>query len=487
MSDPANLSNVQDTLIVGAGISGLTLGYTLQKQYAQQILVCESRGRVGGNITTSNVGDFRWEEGPNSFLPAPAMLRLIVDLGLEQEMILADRRLPRYVYWQGRLHPVPMSPLAAVSSNLLSWQGKLRAFLGAIGFISPAMVEQVSQQDGEETVAQFFERHLGAEVMEKLVTPFVSGVYAGDVCQLSASAAFSRIARLETVGGSLLAGAILSGLQKRNARKSSSPLKDPSLPKTQRGELGSFKQGLEVLPQAIASQLGSTVKLNWRLTNLRHSQQQTYLAELTTPEGIETVEARSIVISTPAYVAADLLQTLAPQASKALTEFSYPPVASVSLAYPQSALKHPLRGFGNLIPRSEGIRTLGTIWTSSLFPGRAPQGWQVLTSYIGGATDPEVVELDSEQIASAVHQDLCKILVKPDIQPKVLAVRLWQQAIPQYNLGHQQRLNIIDRHLRELPGLYLCSNYSHSVALPECVSRAKELATQINQFLSTDS
>lgn len=484
MSDSANPSNIQDTLIVGAGISGLTLGYTLRKQYSQQILVCESQGRVGGNITTGNVGDFRWEEGPNSFLPAPEMLRLIVDLGLEREMILADRRLPRYVYWQGQLYPVPMSPPAIVSSTLISLQGKLRAFLGALGFVPPALGEQLSQQDGEETVAQFFERHLGSEVMEKLVTPFVSGVYAGDVHQLSAAGAFSRIVRLEAAGGGLLAGAILSGLQKRNSQESN-PRKDPSLPKTQRGELGSFKDGLQVLPRAIASQLGSAVKLNWRLTSLRPRDRQTYLAEFTTPSGIETIEARSVVISTPAHVAADLLKTLAPQASEALAQFYYPPVASVSLAYPESSLKRPLRGFGNLIPRSEGIRTLGTIWTSSLFPGRAPQGWQVLTSYIGGATDPGIAELDSEQIALAVHQDLSQILVKPDTRPKVLAVRLWSRAIPQYNLGHQQRLSRIQENLSQLPGLYLCSNYSSSVALPDCVRKAKELATQIHQYLST--
>jgi len=480
MTDSATPSDkVLDTLIVGAGISGLTLAYSLHKQHDRQILVSESTGRVGGNITTESSGEFLWEEGPNSFQPKPEMLQLIVDVGLEQELILADRRLPRFVYWQGKLHPVPMSPPAAISSQLLSWPGKLRALTGALGFVPPAMGEQLSQQGGEETVAQFFGRHLGAEVTERLVTPFVSGVYAGDVNQLSAAAAFRRVVQLESVGGGLLAGAIMS----RKNRKPVMP--NPNLPKTKPGELGSFKQGLQALPLAIASQLGDAVKLKWRLTSLHPTQQQTYMARFATAEDVRQIEARTVVITSPAYVAAELLQPLASQASLALRKFYYPPVASVVLAYPISALKYPLRGFGNLIPRSQGIRTLGTIWTSSLFPGRAPQGWQVLTSYIGGATDSEITDLDSEQIAQAVHQDLCKILLKPDAQPKVLAVHLWQRAIPQYTLGHEQRWQQITTNLQQLPGIYLCSNYIDGVALPDCVLRAQGRAADINQYLQS--
>ncbi len=472
-----------DTLIVGAGISGLSLAHALHKEATSasplKILVAESQGRVGGNITTVTAEGFLWEEGPNSFSPTPELMKLAVDVGLKQELIFADRKLPRYVYWQNKLQPVPMTPPAMIQSQLLSFPGKLRALFGALGFVAPAMGDRLSQQGNEETVSQFFRRHLGTEVMQRLVEPFVSGVYAGDPQQLSAAAAFGRVAKMADVGGGLVAGALLSA--KNRPKKMPA---DPNVPKTKPGELGSFKQGLKALPEAIAAKLGDRVKLNWHLTRLQRTERETYIAEFSTPDGQQEVEARTVVLTTPAYVTADLLQPLEPQVSSALQAFTYPTVASVVLAYPQSDVKGKLVGFGNLIPRGQGIRSLGTIWTSSLFPDRAPAGWQTLTSYIGGATDSEIGNLDSEQIVREVHRDLSRILLKPDVpQPKVLTVKLWKRAIPQYNLGHFDRLQQIDEGLKSLPGVYLCSNYFGGVALGDCVRRGFDRAREVGEYL----
>lgn len=476
-------STTVDVLVVGAGISGLSLAHILQRQSTstqsnRQILVAESRDRAGGNIVTQQQDGFLWEEGPNSFSPTPALLKLIVDVGLERDLVFADRRLPRYIYWQGKLQPVPMSPPAMVKSQLLSLGGKLRAMVGALGFVAPAIGLQ-HHQDSEETVAQFFRRHLGREVAERLVAPFVSGVYAGDPSQLSANAAFERVTRMEETGGGLLAGAILSRLQAGQTK----PAVDPSLPKTKPGELGSLKGGLQVLPEAISAQLGDRLKLNWQLTNLQRTSKQTYLAEFSTPDGQQRVEAKAIVLTTPAYVTADLLEEMQPQVSQTLREFPYPPVACVVLAYPEKAIAHSLKGFGNLIPRNQGIRTLGTIWASSLFPGRAPKGWHMFINFIGGATDPGIADLSSEQIAQAVHQDLRKVILQEDIAPKVLAVHLWKRAIPQYTLGHRRRLQTIRQELAKTPGLYLCSNYIDGVSLGDCVRRAQEQAIAVSEYL----
>ena len=472
-----------DTLIVGAGISGLSLAHALEAEATSasplKILVAESQGRVGGNITTATGGGFLWEEGPNSFSPTPELMKLAVDVGLKQELIFADRKLPRYVYWQNKLQPVPMSPPAMIQSQLLSFPGKLRALFGALGFVGPAMGAGLSQQGDEETVSQFFRRHLGPEVMQRLVEPFVSGVYAGDPQQLSAAAAFGRVTKMADVGGGLVAGALLSA-RKRPKKMPA----DPNVPSTRPGELGSFKQGLKALPEAIAAQLGDRVKLNWHLTRLQRTERETYIAEFSTPDGPQQVEARTVVLTTPAYVTADLLQPLQPEVSSALQAFTYPTVACVVLAYPVSDVKGKLVGFGNLIPRGQGIRTLGTIWTSSLFADRAPAGWQTLSSYIGGATDSEIGNLDSEQIVREVHRDLSRILLKPSAaQPKVLAVNVWKRAIPQYNLGHFDRLQQIDRGLKSLPGVFLCSNYVGGVALGDCVRRGFERAPQVREYL----
>jgi oxygen-dependent protoporphyrinogen oxidase len=459
-----------DTLIIGAGISGLSTAYRLHEQQGK-ILVAEQRDRAGGNIISQQRGDFLWEEGPNSFSPSPELLKLAVDVGLKNEFVFADRGLPRYIYWQGKLRPVPMSPPAAVKSQLLSPWGKLRALTGALGFIPPNVGSE------EETVAEFFTRHLGSEVAQRLVSPFVSGVYAGDVDQLSAPAAFGRVTQLADVGGGLLAGAILSRGKKK---KSSAPsAENADIPQTQSGQLGSFREGLQQLPSAIVSKLGEAVQFNWELKNISLHPEQGYIAEFSTPEGEQKVEAKTIVLTTPAHVSAPILQELSPQASNALQEICYPPVACVVLAYPEDALRFPLQGFGNLNPRSQEIRTLGTIWSSTLFPGRTPQGWHLLTNFIGGATDPEIAQLSEEQIIQQVHQDLEKVLLKPESQPKPLAVHLWSKAIPQYTLGHLERLERIRESIKSLPGLFLSSNYLDGVALGDCVRRGEETAQAV--------
>ena len=473
------MTEILDVLVVGAGISGLSLAHKLTKlsnNSPLKILVAESQNRVGGNITTVSQGEFLWEEGPNSFSPTPELLKLAVDVGLKEDLIFADRKLPRYVYWNGQLLPVPMSPKAMLQSQLLSNTGKLRALVGALGFVPPVVGMDLSQEGGEETVSQFFQRHLGKEVMERLVEPFVSGVYAGDPSQLSATAAFSKVARMADLGGGLLAGAVLSA--QRNPKSKAAA--NSNIPKTKPGELGSFRPGLEVLPKAIATYLGQAVKLNWSLVGLRPTEKQTYIAEFSTPNGSQQIETRTIALSNPAYACAKLFRPLLPEIAGTLDEFHYPTVACVVLAYPVSSIKAKIDGFGNLIPRGQGIRTLGTIWSSALFSGRTPLGWQIFTNYIGGATDPEISHLDSEAIVAQVHQDLCQTLLNQNPEkPKVLAVHIWSRAIPQYNLGYSSRLAQINHGLKSWPGVYLCSNYIGGVALGDCVRRSIEVATDI--------
>ncbi len=479
---------ILDCVIVGAGLSGLSLAHRFNQlmvaepasQPPQQLLILEASDRVGGNITTNQAEGFVWEEGPTSFSPTPGLLRLIVDLNLQSELVLADGRLPRFVYWQGQLHPLePTNPVGLASTKLLSPWGKLRAGLGALGFVQPAIGAQAS----EETVNQFFGRHLGSEVAQRLVSPFVSGVFAGDVDQLSARAAFGKLTHLADVGGSLVAGAILS------RRGKPKPKPDPALPKTKPGELGSFKQGLKTLPEAIAasSPICDQLRLRWQVKSIEITPQNTYQLAIATPNGYQEIETRSLVLTCPAYVSAEILQSLQPpvsqKISQALREFTYPTVACVILAYPESALPQPLNGFGNLIPRHQGIRTLGTIWSSSLFPGRTPPGWHMLTNFIGGATDPAIAQLTPDQIVQTVHANLQQTLGVRDVAPKVLGVHVWSRAIPQYTLGHFQRLERIQTGLQSLPGVFLCSNYFGGVALGDRVQRGQEQALQLHQYL----
>ncbi|MDX1977552.1 MAG: protoporphyrinogen oxidase [Pseudanabaenaceae cyanobacterium bins.68] len=471
----SSLDQLVDVVVVGGGISGLSLGWWLQKLCPNQaqIWLTEMSDRCGGSIVTARNGaGFQWEEGPNSFAPSPGIMRLVVDLGLTEQLVLADRRLPRYIYWTGQLLPVPMSPQDALATPLLSGLSKLRAALGALGFVRPANAQ-------EESIDQFVRRQLGAEVAERLVAPFVSGVYAGDPQALSMAAAFRRVASLEQDYGGLLAGAILS---RKNQPK---PPVAEDLPVTKPGELGSFKLGLETLPQAIAqkfSHQGGQIKLNWSLQRLEHQPDRTYRLVFHTPMGVQVVQTRSVVLTTPAYVTAQLVQQLAPSLSDALKQIFYPAVAVVAMAYPKAAFKAEyadLRGFGNLNPRGQGIRTLGTIWASSLFSDRAPADFHLLLNFIGGTTDPEVAELSSEQIVQAVDQDLRQILLTKSVTPEVLNVKLWRQAIPQYGFKHLERIKLLNQTLAQLPGLYVSSNYQAGVALGDCINQAEAIAREI--------
>ena len=464
-----------DILVVGAGISGLTIAHELAIAKQYRVLVAEAQDRVGGAITTaSNDQGYLWEEGPNSFQPAPELLRLAVDVGLKDELVLADGKLPRFVFLNGKLNALPMSPPSAIATKVLTWGGKIRLALGAIGFTRPAMA-------GEESVDQFFTRLLGKQAAERLVAPFISGVYAGDPKRLSASAAFSKIARLETYG-SLLAGAILSS-KERKAKQ----INDPNIPKTKSGELGSFRQGIKMLPEAIAAKLraqGTPVKQQWILRSL-NKQGDIYIAKFDTPTGEEIVTARSVVLTTPAYVSAKLLKDYLPNASQALNEIFYPTVACVVLAYPKSEFAYDMKGFGNLIPRTQGVRTLGTIWSSSLFAGRAPEGWQLLLNFIGGTLDPALAKLSEPEIIQAVHQDLKKTILRPETkaEPKVIAVHVWDKAIPQYEIGHFQRLATIETELQKSQGLYISANFIGGVALGDCIKRSLQDANKIAEFL----
>jgi protoporphyrinogen oxidase (EC 1.3.3.4) len=490
-----------EVVVVGAGISGLTLALRLQQglspkdESTQPLLLAEASSRVGGCISTQSKDSYRWEEGPNSFTPVPALLNLIAEVGLAEHLVLADAKLPRYIYWEKELLPVPLSPSAAIGSRLLSVGGKLRALRGLLGFVAPPPGK-------EETVRQFFRRQLGSEVVERLVEPFTSGVYAGDPDQLSALAAFPRIAGLEERYGSLFAGAVQALRSRyryatlprtRHQDSGNSPIQPP--PK--RGQLGNLRQGLQQLPEAIAQKLGSALRLGWRAVHLKRDETGYRVgfvihdsgAEHTAPEEIHWVAAQQVVLTLPAYAAATLLQDLNPQASRLLREIPYPPVAVVALAYPEEALPQPLRGFGHLIPRSQGLRTLGTIWASSLFPERAPQGYHCLISFIGGATDaafarqkgiPPITALSPDERAQIVHAELSQILLTRPVEPIRLGERLWPQAIPQYTLGHRQRIAQLQASLADqTPGVWVCANYLDGVALGDCVRRAEALAQQI--------
>ncbi|XP_010240808.1 PREDICTED: protoporphyrinogen oxidase 1, chloroplastic [Nelumbo nucifera] len=473
-----------DCVIVGAGISGLCIAQALETKHGEiagKVLVTEARDRVGGNITTMERDGYLWEEGPNSFQPSDPILTMVVDSGLKNDLVLGDPNAPRFVLWDGKLRPVPSKLTDLPLFDLMSFPGKLRAGIGAIGIRPPP-------PGHEESVEEFVRRNLGDEVFERLIEPFCSGVYAGDPAKLSMKAAFGKVWKLEQNGGSIIGGTF-KAIQEKNPK----PPRDPRLPKPKGQTVGSFRKGLAMLPNAISTRLGGKVKLSWKLSSIKKLDGGSYTLTYETPEGIVSVLTKSVVLTVPSYVASSLLRPLSSAAADALSKFYYPPVAAVSISYSKEAIRREclidgeLKGFGQLHPRSQGVETLGTIYSSSLFPNRAPPGRVLLLNYIGGATNPGILTKTKSDLVEAVNRDLRKMLINPNAEdPFVLGVRVWPQAIPQFLTGHLDLLEASKVALESggFQGLFLGGNYVSGVALGRCVEGAYESAEEVSTFLS---
>ncbi|GMQ00514.1 hypothetical protein CsSME_00047575 [Camellia sinensis var. sinensis] len=295
--------SVLDCVIVGAGISGLSIAQALATKHsdvAPNVIVTEARDRVGGNITTVERDGFLWEEGPNSFQPSDSMLTMVVGSGLKDDLVLGDPNAPRFVLWDGKLRPVPSKPTDLPVFDLMSFGGKLRAGFGALGL-------RPSPPGHEESVEEFVRRNLGDEVFERLIEPFCSGVYAGDPSKLSMKAAFGKVWNLEQNGGSIIGGAF-KAIQKRAS--SPKPPRDMRLPKPKGQTVGSFRKGLVMLPEAISARLGSKVKLSWKLTSIVQLENGRYNLTYETPEGLVSLQSQSVVMTVPSHVASNLLRPL---------------------------------------------------------------------------------------------------------------------------------------------------------------------------------
>lgn len=333
-------------------------------------------------------------------------------------------------------------------------------------------------------------RNLGDEVFERLIEPFCSGVYAGDPSKLSMKAAFGRVWKLEQIGGSIIGGTFKTIQEKNKAPKAP---RDPRLPKPKGQTVGSFRKGLAMLPNAIYERLGSKVKLSWKLLSITRMDDRGYNLTYETPEGVVSLQTKSVVMTIPSHVASGLLRPLSTAAADALSKFYYPPVAAVTLSYPKEAIRSErlidgeLKGFGQLHPRSQGVETLGCLYSSSLFPNRAPEGRVLLLSYIGGATNPGIVSKTPGELVEAVDRDLRKMLINPGAKdPLALGVRVWPQAIPQFLVGHLDHLDSAKAALKDIgfQGMFLGGNYVSGVALGRCVEGAYEVAAEVSNFLS---
>jgi oxygen-dependent protoporphyrinogen oxidase len=446
-------------LVIGGGISGLVCAYALRKAGIDAQLV-EASSRHGGVIRSVTRDGFLLELGPQSFSGTAALRELCVDLGISNELLQAPPHAPRYVLIDGQLRPAPLSPPAFFMSSIINGATKWALLRDIFGKSTPP--------DSDESVAAFMLRKFSPQLLDRLVGPFVSGVYAGDPERLSLRSAFPQLHEAEKSTGSIVRGMMRLAKSKNGTRE--------------RPTLQTFREGNETLVRALAKNLGPALLTETKVAEISRQSTGSFDLRLESRSGTEPVSTKSLIFATPPDITGTLLSQIDSSFETPLTSIEYVAVAVVSLGYRQQDVGHSLNGFGFLIPRSSGLRVLGTVWNSTLFPGRAPEGHALLTSFVGGATDPGATKLKPEELASLVHREISPVLsMKND--PVFSKVTIWPRALPQYNLGHRDRLAAMAKSRSRFPGLWLTGNYLQGPAIGSCVDLALEVAEQVRLAL----
>jgi oxygen-dependent protoporphyrinogen oxidase len=452
-----------------------------------EILLLEAGPRLGGTLGSEKLEGFILERGPNGFLDnVPDTVELVRELGLSQRLLgAAPGSKVRYIYKAGRLLPIPSSPPALLRSSLLTLRGRLRVLSEPL---------KGRGQEPEDSVATFGRRRLGDEATRTFLDPLVSGIFAGDVERLSLPAAFPRLAEMEARHGSLFRAMLHANRERKrlggnrqvepppanDAEQSPRNLEDlpPSEVTSFKSTLYSFPGGLEEMVAALEARLGAAVRKSWPVFRVQ-SEGRGYA--VVGPGGAREA-ADCLVLAVPAYRAAALLHSAASELSLSLEAIPYSPIAVVCLGFPREAVGHPLDGFGFLAPRDQGLRVLGSIWVSSIFPDHAPSGMVSLRCLIGGARDPDSIDLSDEALYALVLEELRPVLGLRD-DPGLKRVYRYTKGIPQYNLGHIRRVEAIERHLWALPGLFLTGNAYRGVGINDCVREARRKARAVLEHL----
>lgn len=437
-------------VIVGAGLTGLSTAVVL-KQRGVPVTVLESATFPGGAVGTEKESGFLVERGPNSMMvDGPDVSAFVAQLELEDELVTPQAK-KRFLVRDGRPVALPAGLFEAIATPLFSLPGKLRVL--AEPFVSRTGAE-------EESLAGLVKRRLGPEILSYAVEPFVAGIYAGDPGKLSAKHAFPKLWQLEHDHGSFVRGAL------RRPRGAPRP------------KMVSFRDGMGALIDRMAALLGDDLQCGVKLEKISRSG-DAWTVEWSTNGRHESRECESLVCAVPSFAVPDLPW---PADLRGSTEFlrsvEYPPVTVVAMGFSRDCVRHPLDGFGMLVPAAENRNTLGTIFSSSLFPGRAPEGHVLLTTFVGGARQPELAAASDEELDRLARKDLAALL-GVEGTPVFRRVIRWPRAIPQYNVGYGKILSALEKLEAARPGLHFVGNYRGGIAAGQCIRNGLRLAEQM--------
>lgn len=441
--------------VIGAGISGLSVAFALARK-GVSATVYERESDVGGVIKSVQQGDWLIEEGPNTIMAKTSELwGLINELELEDEIIEANAQAKkRYIIKNGSLVTVPLSFWDFLRTPLLSAPAKFR-------LLAEPFVSKPKKQD--ETIAEFITRRLGQEPLDNAANPFVSGIYAGDPKKLSIKHTFSTLWEMEQQYGSLF-----RGITKRDKTASS------------RRALISFTEGLQKLPRTMAQALPEKIRYSTEITNISRKGDQ-WIVKGTTGGAAFEDSCDCLISTLPAHLMADIFEI---SGFSKFNSLPYVPVRIIALGFREEQVSHPLDGFGMLTPETEKLHFLGSLFSSTLFPGRAPERHHLLTCFVGGARQLELATESQKKLLPILLRELHELIgLKGD--PVFVHDRYWEKAIPQYEMGYGHFLKLAEELEEEHPGLYLEGNFRGGVSVPDCISSGFETARKVHVFLQS--
>jgi len=463
-------------IVVGGGIAGLAAAHRLlelsqENNFGLEILLLEAGPRLGGSIHTERVGAFLVEAGPDSFISEkPWALQLCERLGLGSRLVSTNpTRQSVLVVYHGRLEPLPegfllMAPTRLgplVTTPLFSWRGKLR--MAAEFFLPRGGVGT------DESLAAFVRRRFGREALERVVQPLIGGIYAADPEKLSLAATMPRFLEMERTWRSIIWA--MWRAQRRRARRPESGARWSLFL--------SLAGGMQELVDAIAQRLpNDSVHLETHVIGLTwNNAKKNWIAATRSGE----IEVDGVILAIPAYSAAAILSSVAPPLAQELREISYGSTATVNLAYRENEIPRAL-GFGLIAPAIESRKILACTFSSIKYPGRAPEGSVLLRAFVGGVLQPHLFEHDDRTMEADVCHELATLL-GITAEPLFCRIHRHPRSMPQYHVGHLEKVERIEAHLKKLPGLELAGNAYRGVGIADCVHSGEEAAENLLRAL----
>jgi oxygen-dependent protoporphyrinogen oxidase len=446
---------MRSIVIVGGGITGLSLAFRLSSRPNTQVTLLEASDRLGGNIRTIHKDGFTIEFGPNGFLDSsPATVQLARDVGLGDKLIAASESSSRkrYLFLGDRLHALPNSIGRLLRLPLLSMRGKLALLTEPL--------RACRRDGGPESVADFARRRAGREAADLFADALVTGIHGGDSELLDVRSAFPRLVKFETEDGSVIRGMRNAAKRKRAAGEK------PARPK-----LWSFRDGLEVLIAALAERLPRPPFLGVAVRRI----ERVAKGWIVHGEGNDVWTADTVVLTCPAYQQARIVADLDAELAGLLAEIAYNRIAVVALGYSADDVPRAYDGFGYIAPQRLRRDMLGVQWCSAIFPARAPHGFVLWRALCGGWHRGDVADWPDDRLVSAVRSEI-RLATGVDAQPMFTLVLRWPQAIPQYLLGHPERVAAIEARAAQHPGLILGGNALHGISLNDCVEWSERTA-----------